>query len=66
MLVSSSRQGVQAQWKEWGGNPVSEAARFAYVASSPPRHILIWAVKTLKKEERDALMKLGFHKWKQL
>lgn len=62
MLVSSSRQGEQAHWKEWVGNPASEAARFAYVASSRPRHILIWAVKTLKKDERKALMLLGFHK----
>ena len=62
MLVSSSRQGEQAHWKEWVGNPASEAARFAYVASSRPRHILIWAVKTLKQDEREALMLLGFHK----
>lgn len=66
MLVSSSRQGEQAHWKEWVGNPTSEAARFAYVASSRPRHILIWAVKTLKKDERAALMLLGFHKSLQL
>jgi hypothetical protein len=66
MLVSSSRQGEQAHWKEWVGNPASEAARFAYVASSRPRHILIWAVKNLKKDEREALMLLGFHKSLQL
>jgi hypothetical protein len=48
------------------GNPASEAARFAYVASSRPRHILIWAVKSLKKDEREALMRLGFHKSLQL
>ena len=66
MLVSSTRQGEQAHWKEWVGNPASEAARLAYVASSRPRHILIWAVKTLKKNEREALMLLGFHKSLQL
>lgn len=66
MLVSSSRQGEQAHWKEWVGNPTSEAARLAYVASSRPRHIMIWAVKTLKKDEREALMLLGFHKSLQL
>nr|WP_315485341.1 ATP-dependent helicase [uncultured Undibacterium sp.] len=66
MLVSSSRQGEQAHWKEWLGSPTSEGARFAYVASSRPRHILIWAVKTLKKEEREALMSLGFQKSLQL
>lgn len=66
MLVSSSRQGEQAHWKEWLANHASEAARFAYVASSRPRHILIWAVKTLKKDEREALMLLGFDKFLHL
>lgn len=66
MLVSSSRQGEHAHWKEWVSNHASEAARFAYVASSRPRHILIWAVKSLKKDERDALMLLGFQKSLQL
>lgn len=66
MLVSSGRQGEQAHWKEWIANPTAEAARFAYVASSRPRHILIWAVKTLKKDERQQLLQLGFHKSLQL
>lgn len=66
MLVSSSRQGEHAHWKEWVSNQASEAARLAYVASSRPRHILIWAVKTLKKEEREALLLLGFQKSVQL
>jgi len=43
MLVSSSKQGGDSNWKEWMGNPLSEAARMAYVASSRPRHILVWA-----------------------
>jgi hypothetical protein len=63
MLVSSSRQGEQSHWKEWLADPASEAARFAYVASSRPRHILIWAVKSLRADERKQLMSLGFHQF---
>lgn len=61
MLVSSTKKGMQSHWKEWLDDATSEAARFAYVASSRPRHILIWAVKSLKKKEKQQLLKLGFH-----
>jgi DNA helicase-2/ATP-dependent DNA helicase PcrA len=60
MLVSSSKQGEDSHWKEWLADPQSEAARFAYVASSRPRHILIWAVKALKAPDRKKLVDLGF------
>jgi hypothetical protein len=61
MLVSSSKKGHESHWKDWLDDATSEAARFAYVASSRPKHILIWAVKTLTKQEREKLMRLGFH-----
>jgi hypothetical protein len=61
MLVSSAKQGEGSHWKEWLDDPHSEAARFAYVASSRPRHILIWAVKALKAPERKRLADLGFY-----
>ncbi|WP_181464947.1 UvrD-helicase domain-containing protein [Herbaspirillum rubrisubalbicans] len=60
MLVSSSKQGEYSHWKEWINDPQSEAARLAYVASSRPRKILIWAVKDLDRAERKSLMNLGF------
>ncbi|MGS0741918.1 UvrD-helicase domain-containing protein [Glaciimonas sp. GG7] len=60
MLVSSTKKGKQSHWKEWLEDATSEAARLAYVASSRPRHILIWAVKSLKKDEKQQLLKLGF------
>ena len=47
-------------WKEWLADPASEGARFAYVASSRPRHMLIWAVKKLKADEKETLTGLGF------
>ncbi len=37
-----------------------EAARFAYVASSRPKHILVWCVKKLKSSEHQELENLGF------
>jgi hypothetical protein len=62
MFVSSpGKQGsVGANWKEWIENPTSEAARIAYVASSRPRELLIWAVKKLKLNEQLELEKIGF------
>ena len=62
MLVSSpGRQGgVGANWKEWLDDPNSEAARLAYVASSRPKELLIWAVKQLKPKEKEQLKDVGF------
>lgn len=61
VVVSSLKKGVYlANWKEWLADPASEGARFAYVASSRPRHMLIWAVKKLKTEEKETLTELGF------
>ncbi|WP_236208043.1 UvrD-helicase domain-containing protein [Pseudomonas tohonis] len=60
VLLSSLRTGFQGHWKDWLQDPLSEAARFAYVASSRPRHLLIWGVKALKPDERDQIAELGF------
>ncbi|MCG3743230.1 ATP-dependent helicase [Vibrio cincinnatiensis] len=60
IVISSSRSGGDSHWKDWLKDPESEAARFAYVASSRPRELLIWAVKTLKPPERKQLESLGF------
>ncbi|MNF07310.1 hypothetical protein D3C80_2074660 [compost metagenome] len=61
VVVSSLKKGVYlANWKEWLVDPASEGARFAYVASSRPRHMLIWAVKKLKAAEKETLTGLGF------
>jgi hypothetical protein len=61
MLVSASRRGDQSHWADWIGDRNSEAARLAYVASSRPRNLLVWAVKKLKAAERTTLRGLGFH-----
>jgi hypothetical protein len=61
VVVSSQQPGVhQSHWQDWLRDRGSEAARFAYVASSRPQHILIWAVKKLKAEDRPVLAQLGF------
>ena len=62
MFVSSAGKqgGVGANWKEWLEDPNSEAARLAYVASSRPRELLIWAVKILKPKEKIKLENIGF------
>ncbi|TKA91602.1 UvrD-helicase domain-containing protein [Halopseudomonas bauzanensis] len=60
VLLSSLKAGFQGNWKDWLQDPLSEAARFAYVASSRPRHLLIWGVKSLKPDERFRMTDLGF------
>lgn len=60
VLLSSLKAGSQGNWKDWLQDPLSEAARFAYVASSRPRHLLIWGVKSLKPDERVRIADLGF------
>ncbi|HGK4638915.1 TPA: UvrD-helicase domain-containing protein [Yersinia enterocolitica] len=60
IVVSSTRSGKDSHWLDWLSDPKSEAARFAYVASSRPQHYLIWAVKTLKNEEKKKLKAIGF------
>lgn len=60
MLVSASRRGDQSHWADWIGDKNSEAARLAYVASSRPKSLLVWAVKKLKASELTTLQGLGF------
>ncbi len=62
MLVSApSKQGTSdGHWHQWLGDPSSEAARFAYVASSRPQHLLVWAVPEEKNADYTRLEKLGF------
>ncbi|QFG34004.1 AAA family ATPase [Pseudomonas umsongensis] len=61
VVVSSRQRGVHlSHWRDWLADPTSEGSRFAYVASSRPRHMLIWAVKQLKAVEKDTLTGLGF------
>ena len=60
MLVSASRRGDQSHWADWIGDKNSEAARVAYVASSRPKNLLVWAVKKLKPVEREQLRQIGF------
>lgn len=55
ILISSAHDGGESHWKRWTKDPDSEAARFAYVASSSPKELLIWAEKALKPEEREQL-----------
>ncbi len=62
MLVSSpSRTGpnVDGHWRQWLADRSSEAARFAYVASSRPRHLLVWAVPAEKGCDYHELRDLG-------
>lgn len=60
IVVSGLKLGTDSNWLGWITDPSNEAARFAYVASSRPRHLLIWAVKKLKAHEVEMLKARGF------
>lgn len=61
MLISNpTRNGDGTHWSHWIGDKTSEAARFAYVASSRPKHVLVWGVKKLKSSEKTELESIGF------
>lgn len=61
MLISNpTRNGDGTHWTHWVKDSTSEASRFAYVASSRPKHMLIWCVKKLIASEKKQLEKLGF------
>ena len=51
--------GKGTNWREWLGDKKSEYARIAYVASSRPKRLLIWAVSNVNKEEKEKLNNLG-------
>jgi len=61
MLVSApSKQGTaDGYWTQWLDNPSSEAARLAYVASSRPRYLLVWAVPEDPKADCSVLEQIG-------
>jgi DNA helicase II / ATP-dependent DNA helicase PcrA len=62
MLVSApSKQGtIDGHWEQWLDDPCSEAARFAYVGSSRPKYLLLWAIPENKNKDYSELEKLGF------
>lgn len=60
MLVSSrNKSGTNdGYWTQWLDDPASEAARLAYVASSRPRKLIIWAIPDPSEKEEDQLDRL--------
>lgn len=62
LVVSSPTNKGGGYWLRWLANPEVEEARFAYVASSRPRHLLVWALpeQSINDERRERLEELGF------
>lgn len=62
MLVSSidTRGTIDGHWTMWLDKSTSEATRLAYVASSRPRQLLIWAIPEPCDIELDKLKQIGF------
>ncbi|ELV8729017.1 UvrD-helicase domain-containing protein [Vibrio fluvialis] len=61
LSTPDGRGSSDSHWRNWLSNPSSEAARFAYVASSRPKYRLIWAVKNLKAADKKIFTDMGFH-----
>ena len=64
MVVSSvDKRGStkDGHWTFWLEAPNNEKARLAYVASSRPKHLLVWAVPEVSEGEKQQLIDLGFH-----
>jgi len=66
MLVSSrDKTGTNdGYWTQWLDDPASEAARLAYVASSRPRKLIVWAIPSPSSKEIcyiDRLKAIGFN-----
>lgn len=62
MLVSSPTKSgtIDGHWEQWLQNRESEAARLAYVASSRPVKLLVWAVPDITETDRMQFEELGF------
>ncbi|MBL7189711.1 MAG: ATP-dependent helicase [Phycisphaerae bacterium] len=60
MLVSSiTKSGEGGHWTHWLEDKRAEAARFAYVASSRPKHLLIWAIPKQENADYTRFKELG-------
>lgn len=63
MVVSSKdRTGTtDGFWQQWLEVKTSEAARLAFVASSRPKHLLVWAVPETDEKQQKQLEGIGFN-----
>jgi len=62
MVVSAPTNAGRSEgyWKNWLADKHSENARFAYVASSRPRKLLVWAIPNpITTEDKNTLESLG-------
>jgi len=62
LLVSSAnKQGKTGYWENWIDDK-DETTRFAYVASTRPKYLLVWAVPKLTNEQRIKIESIGLRK----
>lgn len=62
MVVSSldKRGTTDGHWEHWLEDASNEAARLAYVASSRPRHLLVWAIPEVDDTQKKRIEDIGF------
>ena len=68
MVVSSPFKGNDGHWEKWLEDSTKEPARFAYVASSRPKQVLVWAVPEVNDVQKNKLIGLGMleTKWEDV
>jgi hypothetical protein len=64
MVVSSIKKNNDGHWEDWLKFKEEEPARFAYVASSRPKYLLVWAVPEEDGQNYTRLTSLGFTRYK--
>lgn len=62
LLSAPNGHGKTGYWENWL-NPIDEAGRIGYVASTRPRYLLCWGVSELSSEQRKLLEEMGFIKF---
>lgn len=60
VISSVDRSSIGGHWKKHWLNGDGESKRIGYVASTRARHLLVWGVPKLTKEDRNLLESYGF------
>lgn len=66
VISSKNAKSKGGHWKEHWLNGTGEAKRIGYVASTRAKHLLVWGVPNLSKDDRNLLMTYGFVDGKKL
>lgn len=60
VISSKNAKSIGGHWKEHWLNGSGESKRIGYVASTRARHLLVWGVPKLKRNDKDLIESYGF------